>query len=95
MESIVVILLFLAVIVGVIWIEMNNVEREFPGNMARGSRGEDVADVQRLLKVRGAKVLVDGIFGENTESAVKAFQKSKKLKVDGIVGPLTWAALNK
>ena len=42
----------------------------------------------------------DGIFGANTEKAVKAFQKDhdgpdgKALKVDGIVGQATWWALN-
>jgi cell wall-associated NlpC family hydrolase len=36
---------------------------------------------------------VDGIYGEDTESAVADFQHSKGLEVDGIVGPLTWAAL--
>ena len=42
----------------------------------------------------------DGIFGKNTEKAVRAFQKThkdengKKLAVDGIVGDRTWAALD-
>ncbi len=35
----------------------------------------------------------DGIFGPLTESAVKAFQQSKGLADDGIVGPLTWPQL--
>lgn len=37
----------------------------------------------------------DGHFGQSTEKAVKKFQKSKKLKVDGIVGYNTWKALTK
>ena len=37
----------------------------------------------------------DGHFGASTEKAVKKFQKSKKLKVDGIVGYNTWKALTK
>ena len=38
---------------------------------------------------------VDGDFGSNTEAQVKAFQKAKKLTVDGIVGAKTIAALKK
>ena len=33
---------------------------------------------------------VDGIFGANTETAVKKFQKDLGLTQDGIVGPETW-----
>ena len=36
---------------------------------------------------------VDGIFGPNTESAVKGFQADNSLQQDGIVGPQTWRAL--
>ncbi len=38
-------------------------------------------------------LIADGIFGPLTEEAVKAFQKSKGLTPDGIVGAKTWAAL--
>lgn len=56
--------------------------------LKRGSRGENVRYLQKLLKV-----YPDGIFGINTEEAVKAFQKAHGIKADGIVGPLTWAHL--
>lgn len=36
----------------------------------------------------------DGDFGSHTEAAVIAFQQAHGLSPDGIVGPLTWAALN-
>lgn len=50
-----------------------------------GSRGEYVKKIQRLLGVK-----VDGNFGVNTLTAVKAFQKEKGLVEDGIVGKDTW-----
>lgn len=53
-----------------------------------GSKGEDVKTLQRLLKID-----VDGIFGPQTEKAVKDFQWGHGLEVDGICGPKTWAAL--
>jgi len=53
-----------------------------------GSRGSDVASVQRQLGV-----VADGIFGPKTRAAVRAFQRSHGLLVDGIVGPQTRAAL--
>jgi hypothetical protein len=50
-----------------------------------GSRGIQVKDLQEFLNI-GA----DGIFGEGTAKAVKAWQSRNGLKVDGIVGPRTW-----
>lgn len=53
-----------------------------------GSRGNDVRYLQARLGI-----LVDGIFGPATRRAVIAFQKSRLLAADGIVGPRTWGAL--
>jgi len=62
--------------------------------LRNGSRGEDVATLQSLLNTNiNAKLKVDGNFGNQTQMAVMAFQRSKGLKADGIVGALTWAAL--
>jgi peptidoglycan hydrolase-like protein with peptidoglycan-binding domain len=52
-----------------------------------------VRSLQQLLRARNHPVAVDGIFGPNTEAAVKAFQQSAGLAADGIVGPLTWPKL--
>lgn len=54
----------------------------------KGSRGEVVRQIQIALHL-----YPDGIFGVNTEQAVKEFQKRNNLNPDGIVGPLTLAKL--
>lgn len=59
----------------------------------RGDKIFPVRPLQQLLRARNHPVAVDGIFGPNTESAVKSFQQSKGLAVDGIVGPNTWSKL--
>ena len=59
----------------------------------RGDRDHPVRTLQHLLRARGHGVTVDGIFGPQTEAAVRAFQTSHGLGVDGIVGPQTWSAL--
>jgi len=55
--------------------------------------GSDVLAVQRALKKAGMNIKTDGEFGVKTEKAVKEFQQRRGLKVDGIVGPATLAAL--
>lgn len=61
----------------------------------KGSKGEAVELLQELLVVKGYVLVIDGDFGPKTEAAVKDFQNKQHLKVDGIVGPLTWNALCK
>lgn len=80
----------------------------YPGSPVR--QGSAVSEVVKAIQARlaelripessGGKALVaDGIFGPNTEDAVKLFQaqavdaKGRPLEVDGVVGPMTWAAL--
>jgi peptidoglycan hydrolase-like protein with peptidoglycan-binding domain len=63
--------------------------------LSRGARGAQVSELQNLLRQRiNFNLTIDGIFGEETESVVKAFQFVAFLSQDGIVGSLTWAALN-
>ena len=64
--------------------------------LRRGSTGEQVSIVQKVLEDGGYDTgAIDGNFGEKTETAVKAFQKDKKLVADGIIGDKTWDALSK
>ena len=53
-----------------------------------GNKGEEVKRLQEALGINN-----DGIFGKQTEEAVKLFQKKNELEVDGIVGDKTWSAL--
>lgn len=54
--------------------------------LRRGSKGEAVKELQRLL-------FVDGDFGAQTEAALKAYQRKHGLEDDGIAGPYTWRKL--
>nr|WP_242833713.1 peptidoglycan-binding protein [Desulfosporosinus youngiae] len=62
--------------------------------LRRGSRGNEVRELQKLLLKWGYNPgPIDGIFGARTEQAVLQFQRDHGLAADGIVGPLTWGAL--
>ena len=66
----------------------------YAASVSYGARGDDVKKIQTVLKKWGYyNGAVDGIFGNGTLSAVKAFQKKNGLVVDGIVGPKTAAAM--
>jgi len=56
--------------------------------LKRGAKGDAVRALQTLLEVK-----TDGLFGFNTETALRKAQRGLKLKVDGKVGAQTWAAL--
>ena len=58
------------------------------------SGGYDTTQLQTALQNAGYSVgNIDGVYGARTDSAVRAFQAAAGLKVDGIVGPATLAAL--
>lgn len=58
-----------------------------------GSKGEGVKQIQRALAGAGFGVIADGVYGAITKEAVMAFQLSKGLTIDGMVGPATFATL--
>ncbi|MCI4624349.1 MAG: peptidoglycan-binding protein [Candidatus Magnetoovum sp. WYHC-5] len=61
-----------------------------------GSKGDDVTEIQKMLKrLNYLSGSVDGVFGRLTESAVVAFQESEGLYSDGIIGAITFEALEK
>ena len=62
--------------------------------LRKGSKGTQVKVLQFLLNEGGYNAgNTDGIFGTNTQTAVKAFQQAAGLSVDGIAGKNTWAKL--
>lgn len=65
----------------------------FPGLLRRGTRNTAVRHVQSQLVSQHWQVAIDGIFGEETERAVRGFQRRHELIVDGLVGTRTWRAL--
>lgn len=58
-----------------------------------GSTGENVRSVQYLLNNHGSALAVDGNFGPLTSTAVRAFQTSHRLGVNGVVDAQTWPVL--
>ena len=62
--------------------------------LKKGSRGNDVANLQRVLNNQGYNAgTADGIFGSKTQIAVRNFQAKRGLSVDGKVGKNTCVAL--
>ena len=64
-------------------------------NIRWGSTGSGAAWVQWQLRRHGAAIEVDGKFFDESDKALRAFQRSRGLGVDGICGPATRAALRK
>jgi hypothetical protein len=68
----------------------------FPPTLARGSTGSVVSALQKGLKTFGGPNTptdpgpIDGDFGPQTESAVRAYQSDRNIAVDGVVGQQTW-----
>lgn len=61
--------------------------------LVHGSRGQAVRTLQQQLIQRGAKLVADGDFGNETEKAVRAFQQSVGMVPDGVAGSKTQAVL--
>jgi S1-C subfamily serine protease len=67
----------------------------FPGRLLKFpplTVGSDVAMWQQRMVERGFDLVVDGKYGPNSKAACMQFQGQQGLQVDGIVGPITWAA---
>lgn len=61
--------------------------QEYFGELSKGSRGDEVKKLQEALEAKGFSVGkhgIDGIFGKDTEAALKAFQESIGETADGL-----------
>lgn len=62
-------------------------------SVRKGAKGNITYILQAILYCKGYKIAVDGDFGVNTENAVKDYQQSNGLTVDGVAGKNTFAKL--
>ncbi|HEU5226676.1 MAG TPA: peptidoglycan-binding protein [Ktedonobacteraceae bacterium] len=62
-------------------------------DVGQGASGENVFSIQLMLQAHGTSLSIDGSFGSQTASTVKAFQSAHSLSADGVVGPQTWPVL--
>lgn len=80
-------------------ITLEEITKQYPSLLRKGDTGSGVASLQYYLNYISQfydtvrPVAIDGIFGDETESAVKDFQNTFGLTVDGLVGIETWNTL--
>ncbi len=80
-------------------ITFSEAERRYSRVLKKGSRGGEVRVIQYYLAFIGffndnlPRINVDGIYGNETENAVRRFQQYYGLTADGILGRNTWEAI--
>lgn len=80
-------------------ITMSELPKQYEKPLRKGMRGGEVLTLQYFLSFIGdfdfsiPTLSQDGIFGEDTERAVRAFQAENNLLQDGIVGKKTWDSI--
>ena len=80
-------------------ISISDVTQQFPGNLSFGDRGNFVANLQVYIDYLAAyystvpAVAVDGVFGNDTQNAIFAIQRTFGLPITGVVDAATWEAI--
>jgi len=80
-------------------ISLSELPQAYSQILQLGSEGRDVLVIQYYLNVVGAfydvipRILINGVFDEETDRAVRAYQQAFGLPVDGVVGRQTWQSL--
>ncbi len=82
-----------ALVMVVLLLSMSVSQGNAAGQFRVGDQGEEIAEIQDQLVLLGYDVMADGAFGVATVEAIKDFQKSCGIKVDGLIGPATYSAL--
>lgn len=75
------------------WNEWNNAKNARPSSKSAGEL--NYADIQTALNRHGYGLKVDNVWGPKSSNALADFQSKNGLKVDRLVGPLTWDKLNR
>lgn len=85
----IVLIIFSICVISALYFQVSNAQ-----NLAWGSSGDDVREVQQRLKNWGyLDGSVDGVYGQSTYNAVVKFQRTNGLNADGVIGSQTRAAL--
>ncbi len=77
-------------------ISAEEISKEFPGVLQSGDTGSNVRNLQYFVAVVGEfydtvpQIEITGVYDRQTEAAVRAFQQTVGLPIDGIVGIDTW-----
>lgn len=97
----IIMILIATVLIGITLISLVGIYKKYEEQNATletlskyGSRGAEVTQIQTKLKRWGYYTgNIDGIYGTQTQNAVKYFQRKNGLTVDGIAGPATLKAM--
>lgn len=72
---------------------MREVTKEEAPILRKGDKSDIVEFLQNRLLEEGYYLETDGDFGDETENALKKFQRDWGIEQDGVCGPVTWGTI--